>query len=69
MLLQQLQLTEDVYMSFFEEGELTRLTVHKKNRLWCFSLKLKTILPSIYTNYCVRDWKRSLQQSQKGFKN
>lgn len=45
MLLQQLQLTEDVYMSFFEQGELNRLTVHKKNRVWCFSLKLQTILP------------------------
>ena len=44
-LLQQLQLTEDVYMSFFEQGELTRLTVHKKNRVWCFAIKLKNILP------------------------
>ncbi len=44
-LLQQLQLTEDVYMSFFEQGELTRLTVHKKNRVWCFEIKLKNILP------------------------
>lgn len=44
-LLQQLQLTEDVYMSFFEQGELTRLTVHKKNRIWNFSIKLQNILP------------------------
>lgn len=45
MLLQQLELTEDVYMSFFEEGELARLTVHKKNRLWHFNIKLRGILP------------------------
>ncbi|KGR92041.1 DNA polymerase III PolC [Ureibacillus massiliensis 4400831 = CIP 108448 = CCUG 49529] len=44
-LLQQLQLTEDVYMSFFEQGELTRVTVHKKNRIWSFSIKLSNILP------------------------
>ena len=45
MLLQQLQLTEDVYMSFFEQGELTRLTVHKNKRIWCFSIKIQNILP------------------------
>ena len=44
-LLQQLQLTEDVYMSFFEQGELSRLTVHKKNRIWSFSITLNNILP------------------------
>ena len=44
-LLQQLKLTEDVYMSFFEQGELTRLTVHKTNRIWNFSIKLQNILP------------------------
>ncbi|MGE7664975.1 PolC-type DNA polymerase III [Ureibacillus composti] len=44
-LLQQLQLTEDVYMSFFEDGELTRLTVHKKKRIWEFAMKLQNILP------------------------
>ncbi len=44
-LLQQLKLTEDVYMSFFEKGELTRVTVHKKNRIWNFSIKLTNILP------------------------
>ncbi|MEL3960558.1 PolC-type DNA polymerase III [Lysinibacillus endophyticus] len=44
-LLQQLQLTEDVYMSYFEHGELTRLTVHQKKRNWCFHIKLENILP------------------------
>ena len=45
MLLQQLQMTEDVYMSFFEQGELTRLTVHKNKRIWCFAIKIPNILP------------------------
>ena len=44
-LLSQLKLTEDVYMSFFEHGELTRLTVHKKQRIWNFVVKLQNILP------------------------
>ncbi|MEO4053485.1 PolC-type DNA polymerase III [Solibacillus sp. CAU 1738] len=44
-LLQQLQLTDDVYMSFFEKGELTRLSVHKKNRIWRFVIQLHNILP------------------------
>lgn len=44
-LLSQLNLTEDVYMSFFEHGELTRLTVHKKHRIWSFSIQLQNILP------------------------
>ncbi|RUL55769.1 PolC-type DNA polymerase III [Lysinibacillus antri] len=44
-LLQQLQLTEDVYMSFFEHGELTRLTVHQKRRVWSFHIKLQNVLP------------------------
>ncbi len=44
-LLQQLELTDDIYMSLFENGELTRLSVHKKNRVWCFVIKLNNILP------------------------
>ena len=45
LLLQQLELTEDVYMSFFEKGELDRVTVHKKHRVWNFKIKLQNILP------------------------
>ncbi|MBB5147838.1 PolC-type DNA polymerase III [Ureibacillus thermosphaericus] len=44
-LLSQINLTDDIYMSFFEQGELTRLTVHKKKRIWNFSVKLQNILP------------------------
>ncbi len=45
LLLQQLELTDDVYMSFFEKGELERVTVHKKKRVWHFKIKLDNILP------------------------
>lgn len=45
LLLQQINMTEDVFMPFFEDAEMTRMTVHKKNRVWRFSLKLQNILP------------------------
>lgn len=55
ILLQQLDLTEDVYMSFFEQGELTRMTVHKTNRQWHFHVKLQQILPyKLYELFIVR---------------
>ena len=44
-LIQQLELTDDVYMSFFERGELSRMTVHKKKRVWQFDITLEHILP------------------------
>ena len=45
LLLQQLKLTEDVYMSFFEQGQLQRLTVNKLKRQWHFVMELENILP------------------------
>ena len=45
LLLQQLELTDDTYMSFFEGGELSRMTVHTKSRLWQFDLTIEKILP------------------------
>ncbi|MGM9949759.1 MAG: PolC-type DNA polymerase III [Lysinibacillus sp.] len=45
LLLQQLELTDDVYMSFFERGELSRMTVHKKKRVWQFGITVEQILP------------------------
>ena len=45
VLLQQLQLTEDVYMSFFEEALLQRVTVHKAKRQWHFHIEIENILP------------------------
>lgn len=44
-LIQQLDLIDDVYMSFFEDGELQRLTVHKAKRIWQFNIILPKILP------------------------
>jgi DNA polymerase III subunit alpha, Gram-positive type len=49
VLLQQLQLTEDVYMAFFENAELQRFTVNKAKRVWDFTIELESILP--YTMY------------------
>ena len=55
ILLQQLELTEDVYMSFFEGGELSRMTVHKTNRQWHFHVTLQQILPyKLYELFIVR---------------
>ena len=49
VLLQQLKLTDDGYLPFFEEGELTRLTIHKGQRLWRFAITVPNILPySVY---------------------
>ncbi|HWI48898.1 MAG TPA: PolC-type DNA polymerase III N-terminal domain-containing protein, partial [Rummeliibacillus sp.] len=45
LLLQQINMTEDVFMPFFEAAEMTRVTVHKKDRVWRLSLKLQNILP------------------------
>ncbi|TWT04568.1 PolC-type DNA polymerase III [Planomicrobium sp. CPCC 101079] len=45
LLLQHLDLTDDVHMPFFEEAELTRMTVHKKERTWRFIVKLNKVLP------------------------
>ncbi len=45
LLLQQLELTDDTYMSFFEGGELSRMTVHTKSRIWQFDMTVEKILP------------------------
>lgn len=45
ILLQQIGLTDDVYMPFFEAAEITRMTVHKQQRVWQFTLKTPNILP------------------------
>lgn len=45
LLLQHLELTDDVHMPYFEGAELTRMTVHKKDRAWRFIVKLKQVLP------------------------
>lgn len=45
LLLQQIGMTEDAYMPYFESAELTRLSVHKKDRAWKFCIRLNELLP------------------------
>jgi len=44
-LLQQLELTADEYMIHFEKASLSRMTVHKKERVWRFTIVLEQLLP------------------------
>lgn len=59
LLLQQINMTEDVVMPFFESAELERLTVHKKDKVWRFSIKLPHILPF----QLLRDFQMRLKQA------
>ncbi|MGF9975990.1 PolC-type DNA polymerase III [Viridibacillus arvi] len=65
LLLQQIDLTEDVYMPYFNAAELARMTVHKKERVWRFSLKLPAILPfGVYREFETRLTKAFSQIAQ-----
>ncbi len=44
-LLQQTGLTDDQLMPFFENAELSRVTVHTKSRVWKFNVTLEHVLP------------------------
>ncbi|MBY0222024.1 PolC-type DNA polymerase III [Sporosarcina aquimarina] len=44
-LLQQSGLTDDQLMPYFQNGELNRVTVHKKSRVWKFNITLDEVLP------------------------
>ena len=45
LLLQQLELTADEYMIHFESASLSRMTVHKKERVWRFTIQVEQLLP------------------------
>lgn len=45
LLLQQLELTADEYMTHFESASLSRMTVHKKERVWRFTIEVEKLLP------------------------
>lgn len=45
ILLQQIGLTEDVHMTHFAGGELSKLIVHKKSKRWHFIVRLQKPLP------------------------
>jgi len=44
-LLQQTGLTDDQLMNYFQNGELNRVTVQKKSRVWKFNITLDKVLP------------------------
>ncbi|ARD49330.1 PolC-type DNA polymerase III [Sporosarcina sp. P33] len=44
-LLQQTGLTDDQLMNYFQNGELNRVTVQKKSRVWKFNITLDEVLP------------------------
>lgn len=44
-LLQQLNMTDDVFVRHFEQAELNRLNVHKQSRIWQFSITIEQPLP------------------------
>ncbi|PIC65599.1 PolC-type DNA polymerase III [Sporosarcina sp. P13] len=44
-LLQQTGLTDDQLMPYFRNGELNRVTVQKKSRVWKFNITLDEVLP------------------------
>ncbi|WP_313234497.1 PolC-type DNA polymerase III [Sporosarcina ureae] len=44
-LLQQTGLTDDQFMNYFQNGELNRVTVQKKTRVWKFNITLDEVLP------------------------
>ncbi|WP_019413989.1 PolC-type DNA polymerase III [Paenisporosarcina sp. TG20] len=45
LLLQQLELTSDEYIPHFESASLSRMTVHKKERVWRFTIQVEKLLP------------------------
>src|SRR4051812_35369638 len=45
LLLQQLQLTEDAMVAYFQNAQINRLVVEKKARKWHFQFLLEKILP------------------------
>lgn len=55
LLLQQLELTENSFVKYFEHASIERLTVHKKNRQWDFQIHLQKILPiDVFTIFQTR---------------
>ncbi|MGD6816132.1 PolC-type DNA polymerase III [Metabacillus sp. 113a] len=45
LLLQQLELTDDRIVPYFEHAAIAKLTVHKKQKRWHFDFELSSILP------------------------
>ena len=45
LLLQQIELTDDQFVVYFESAYLERVSIHKKSRVWQFNIKLEKPLP------------------------
>ncbi len=55
ILLQQLNMTDDTFMTYFEDGEIDKLTIHKAEKAWHFQFRFKALLPyQIYDSFMMR---------------
>ncbi|NRF34387.1 PolC-type DNA polymerase III [Bacillus velezensis] len=55
ILLQQLNMTDDTFMTYFEDGEIDKLTIHKAEKAWNFQFRFKALLPyQIYDSFMMR---------------
>ena len=55
LLLQQINLTEDVYAIHFEHALLERVSIHRKSKVWQFNLILENPLPvDVFTIFSYR---------------
>lgn len=42
ILLRQINMTDDTFMTYFEDGEIEKLTIHKASKSWHFHFKFKS---------------------------
>ncbi|MGE0910056.1 PolC-type DNA polymerase III [Bacillus atrophaeus] len=55
ILLQQINMTDDTFMAYFEDGEIDKLTIHKAAKSWHFHFKFKALLPyKVYDAFIMR---------------
>lgn len=55
ILLQQINMTDDTFMTYFEDGEIKKLTIHKASKSWHFHFQFKSLLPfQIYDTLTMR---------------
>ena len=55
LLLQQIDLTDDQFVTYFENARLERVSIHRKSRMWQFNIKLEKPLPiDVYTVFTQR---------------
>ena len=46
LLLQQIGLTDDAFVQFFNGAEIEKLTIERETKTWHFLFKLQQIIPS-----------------------